>query len=304
MGKKRRTVPKTCVHCGVDFMAYRNQGPYCSQACYHAVARTHGAVSGGRSTEYIIWQGIKARCLKSSSPSYSNYGGRGITICDAWRDSFEGFLADVGHRPGPDLTIDRIDTNGNYEPGNVRWATQTEQGRNRRDNRLLTLNGVTHCVAEWAEITRMSTMCIKARLRQGWSDERTLTEPVRQSGLDHCRWGHPYTTENTKVNKKTGLRQCRMCLTGRFRLPNEAGIRYQSRSRSSGTLITIYLANEQGIDVGDQKYAVVCRDHGSILGVSTLAEAHSWLAMPAEWCDACRMGTTDNVTAAEKMRGY
>ncbi len=99
---------------------------------------THGHANVGKvSTEYKIWAGMKGRCQNPKSPNYDLYGGRGIKVCEEWSNSFENFLADMGKRPSPQYSLDRIDTNGNYEPGNCRWATRTMQNRNqniRKDN--------------------------------------------------------------------------------------------------------------------------------------------------------------------------
>jgi hypothetical protein len=91
--------------------------------------RRHG---GWRSPEYRIWRGMKIRCCNPRSKDFPRYGGRGIRVCQRWLDSFAAFLADVGPRPAPHLTLDRIDNDGHYEPGNVRWATRSEQQQNKR----------------------------------------------------------------------------------------------------------------------------------------------------------------------------
>lgn len=100
------------------------------------VMTRHGGTNhgGGRTPEYRSWMSMKARCLDSDHDSYKWYGGRGITICDRWLASFEAFLADMGARPSLKHSIDRINNDGNYEPGNCRWATANEQAQNQRHN--------------------------------------------------------------------------------------------------------------------------------------------------------------------------
>ena len=151
-----------------------------------AVILTTGARNLVRSTprcrtpEYKTWAAMLRRCHCLSDISYSNYGGRGIQVCDQWRSSFEVFLAHVGLRPpGTNgrrcaYTLDRIDNDKNYEPGNVRWATWRCQQSNRRNNRRITFNRETLTIAEWARRTGMSRQTIRYRLEQGWPVEDVL----------------------------------------------------------------------------------------------------------------------------------
>jgi hypothetical protein len=104
-----------------------------------------------RTSEYETWCTIISRCSKKKSHRhYKYYAGRGIKVCSSWRKSFENFLEDMGLKPTPRHTIDRIDNDGDYEPGNCRWITQKEQNRNRRDNVLITYNGRTQCISAWS----------------------------------------------------------------------------------------------------------------------------------------------------------
>lgn len=129
--------------------------------------------------EHEVWEVMKARCSNPSHKSYPDYGGRGITVCPEWAASFESFYNHVGPRPSDNHSIDRVDNNKGYEPGNVRWATAKQQGRNKRTNHHLTLNGETKTLAEWSEITGIKKNSLSARSRYGWSDERILTTPPR-----------------------------------------------------------------------------------------------------------------------------
>lgn len=142
----------------------------------------HGCAKGRRLTkEYALWEGIKNRCYNTRVQSYRNYGARGITVCERWMDSFDAFLSDVGYAPSRSHSLDRIDNNGNYEPGNVKWSTPSQQARNKRTNRLVTFNGVTKCVAEWCDQLGLSRHLIYQRLENGWTPEKALTTPVRKT---------------------------------------------------------------------------------------------------------------------------
>lgn len=133
---------------------------------------THGLSD---TVEYKTWKSIKKRCLDRNTPSFKDYGGRGITICDQWERSFEEFISHVGNCPDGCNSIDRIDNNRGYEPGNCRWSTPKEQSRNTRRNVFITANGTTRCIAEWSEITGIPYSCIYARLVRGWDHGRCVT---------------------------------------------------------------------------------------------------------------------------------
>jgi hypothetical protein len=140
----------------------------------------HGqARQGATTSEYRIWMRMIQRCFDASDAGYPSYGGRGITVCDRWR-SFKNFFADMGPRPSSEYSIDRIDNNGNYELGNCRWATRTEQARNTRTNRFLTYQGETLTIAEWAERLGVDYHALFARLKKGWSTEEALSTPFRK----------------------------------------------------------------------------------------------------------------------------
>ena len=124
---------------------------------------------------YKIWCMMKARCTNQNAPNYKLYGGRGITICDEWIDDPKAFCEwAVANGYKDNLTIDRIDTNGNYEPSNCRWVTNIQQQRNKRNNVTLTYNGETKCITEWAEMYGITRSKIYQRIRSGWSDPEEI----------------------------------------------------------------------------------------------------------------------------------
>lgn len=144
---------------------------------------THGYSKRNKvSRLYRIWGGMKERCNTPSATGYEIYGGRGIKVCPEWRDSFEAFqdwaLAN-GYRD--DLTIERNDTDGDYCPENCRWATQKEQQNNRSNNRLLTHNGKTMTITQWAEATGLHRPTITRRLKRGLTVEESLRKERRKS---------------------------------------------------------------------------------------------------------------------------
>lgn len=130
-----------------------------------------------------IWHGMIRRCTVPATIGYENYGGRGVIVCRRWLESFEAFLEDMAPRPSPRHSLDRHpDNDGNYEPGNVRWATRAEQARNKRTNRLITYQGETKCLMDWASELGMLHATLDGRLRRGWDVERALTTPLAKVG--------------------------------------------------------------------------------------------------------------------------
>ena len=137
----------------------------------------HGHVKNGKiSKTYIIWDSMISRCINPNNISYKNYGGRGITICKSW-SKFGNFLEDMDEVPKKHQ-IDRINNNGNYCKDNCKWSTRTEQGRNKRNNHLITYNGKTQCISAWAEEFGINRSTLMNRLSRGWSIEKALTTPV------------------------------------------------------------------------------------------------------------------------------
>lgn len=149
-----------------------------SRSCGCLTAEVAGATSASHkmtgTATYRTWASMHQRCSNPKNKRWDDYGGRGIRVCDRW-SLFENFLADMGERPRG-ASIDRIDNDGNYEPGNCRWASSHEQSRNKRTSRMLTLRGVTKCASDWAAQIGCQPTRIFTRLRRGWTVERALKE--------------------------------------------------------------------------------------------------------------------------------
>lgn len=145
---------------------------------FGSISRTHG-MSG--SPEHRAWKHMRNRCYNPNVKEYPYYGGRGIKVCDRWLESFENFFADMGQRPSSSHSIDRFPNgDGDYEPGNVRWATDLEQSRNRSNNLFYTFNGETLILKEWADKLGFEYSFLRARLRQlKWTPEKAFTTPKK-----------------------------------------------------------------------------------------------------------------------------
>ena len=182
-------VTRICVVCSVEFTPdLVKRGPKrpdeylyssavcCSDPCLRLL-RASLATKHNRyhSPEYRSWAALKSRCFDPQNSAYHYYGGRGISVCERWT-SFEHFYTDMGPRPSPKHSIDRINNNGDYCRENCRWATSQEQCRNTRRTHLLTFEGKTLCVTDWALILGIDRHTIIRRLKRGWSVEKTLSE--------------------------------------------------------------------------------------------------------------------------------
>jgi len=131
-------------------------------------ARRHGKTG---TSEYWTWCNIVKRCENVKNSHYHRYGERGIKMCDRWRNSIDAFLEDMGPKPSPLHTIERIDNSGNYEPGNCKWATRTEQTRNTAQNRNLTAKGKTQCLTDWARELGITPSGLSYRLKKSTIEE-------------------------------------------------------------------------------------------------------------------------------------
>jgi hypothetical protein len=148
--------------------------------------RSHG---GYKTQEYAIWLSMKQRCYNPKNHNYPNYGGRGIVMCDAWHD-FAVFRHDVGPRPSPDHSLDRINNFVGYEPGNVRWATSKQQTRNMRKTCFLTVNGERRSISEWAERTGLRRATIYRRIKAKWAPNEIITlKPIPRNKRVLRRYG-------------------------------------------------------------------------------------------------------------------
>lgn len=146
----------------------------------------HGHAKHGekRSLMFGIWVGMIQRCDNPNAAGYATYGARGVSVCPRWRSSFAAFLEDMGPRPSPKHSIDRIDNDGIYEPANCRWATREQQSCNMSTNRHIVFDGKRLTIAEWARETGMPRATIDYRIRSGWSAAEALTSPANKGRPD------------------------------------------------------------------------------------------------------------------------
>lgn len=184
VGSHGKTWRWRCIcDCGADKIATTVNllsGSPSSCGCeFHRKIHGYTVLADGEHPLYRTWCKMKERCYNPRHDAYRFYGAIGITVCDRWRHDFVTFLADVGDRPTPKHSLDRIDGSKGYEPGNCRWATQTEQCRNRKDTRFVTYLGQKMSLAEAAERSGLPYSTIKNRLSNlGWTELDALSTPV------------------------------------------------------------------------------------------------------------------------------
>ena len=188
--KRKRTYCYNCVcDCGKTciknshYLISENKNPHKSCGCWHReihiqVSTKHKLT---KTPEYKSWQELIGRCTNLNNKAWSNYGGRGIKVCDRWlgENGFVNFLNDMGERPSPKHSIDRIDVNGNYEPSNCRWATVKEQCNNRRTNIKITYNNETKTLSEWCEFYNMNYNNVRFAYHKGKSFEYIISKYSR-----------------------------------------------------------------------------------------------------------------------------
>jgi hypothetical protein len=148
---------------------------------------THGQTN---SLTYRTWHSMKMRC--SHPGLYPDHAGRGIRVCSRWKESFEVFFQDMGERPSRRHSIGRIDNNGNYEPGNCRWELPIQQMQNRRNTISLTVGAETENLAEWSRRSGVPETTLRRRVKDGWSHERAIFQPISPKGFHRTR-GHAKT---------------------------------------------------------------------------------------------------------------
>jgi hypothetical protein len=169
---------KSCVAVGFKMRQGRTKSCGCWRLQFKV---THGmSHNGSNAPEYGVWSHIIQRCTNPKNKRFSSYGGRGIAVCPEWRESFAAFFAHVGARPTPKHTLDRFpDKNGNYEPGNVRWATAKEQASNTRRNRFVEWNGQSLTISQWAEKLGINRSLMGWRLSH-WGIPKALATPAKR----------------------------------------------------------------------------------------------------------------------------
>lgn len=177
--KHKQSLWKCRCECGNTTIVVSGKTQSCgcisSRLAINSKNRTHGM---RHSPEYAIWCKIKNRCHNPNYHQSFYYSERNIKVCDEWRKSFLAFFNHIGKRPSSKHSIDRIDNNGNYEPGNVRWATPFEQNNNKRNNHYITIRTWVLTISQWGHFSGINQRTIYYRLKRGWAPEKAIFYPL------------------------------------------------------------------------------------------------------------------------------
>lgn len=166
--------------CGKEFVTLANSLRTSNTTSCGCARIKHGESLPTKSTpEYRAWCSMIHRCEYPKDKHYRHYGGRGIAISPRWRESYQAFLADMGRKPSPKHSLDRINNDGNYEPQNCRWALPKQQARNKSTSRVLIVGSECLTIAEWVERTGIGYTTIRERIKRGWAPESVVSTPVR-----------------------------------------------------------------------------------------------------------------------------
>jgi hypothetical protein len=183
-----KTLWRCMCSCGTETVKYaynlrRGRATSCGCTGRNEIFKTTHGQAG--SPLYRRWAEMLKRTTNANSERYADYGGRGIGVHLEWQESFEAFARDMAAGFSPELTLERIDNNRGYEPGNVKWATYKEQARNTRRSRRVEFCGQTRVLVEWCEVLGLSYGAVRKRLRDGWPTERALTTGANPAALAH-----------------------------------------------------------------------------------------------------------------------
>ena len=203
--KHRKSVWECVCDCGQTVNVKRGElvnGDTKSCGCLQRETITTRSTTHGlrKSRAYRAWGNMMSRCYNVRGKEYKHYGARGIKVCKMWH-KFPNFYEDMSECPAG-YSIERINVNGNYEPNNCDWIPRNKQNRNKRNSRLITFNGETHCLSEWAERLGIKPDLVKYRLRYGWSVERAFFEKPFVGKNQHSGW---------PTNPKTQTEECHIC---------------------------------------------------------------------------------------------
>jgi hypothetical protein len=169
------TVFKKCGHERTSENVYEYRRGCHTHTMCKTCRKLHRDEFGRTHPLWSTWKNIIHRCTKPSDPAWHHYGGRGITVCERWLNSYDAFASDMGPKPKPEHSIDRRNNSLGYNPDNCYWATDSQQQRNTRVNHIITHDGRSLTMAEWSEITGIRELVIYKRLLRGWTVEQALT---------------------------------------------------------------------------------------------------------------------------------